>query len=284
MARSETGQQLISLVGFPAITNEAVRLVDDLLNRVLDENPKVLFNSDPMRLALSAHAKTGLTGGSERVRVASLAPGYCILARRRDYTDIVQLDSRFLLSPERMLSRSRLGFDYSLGHAGLSSAGTMYASHLGLACWPVGRDFAVRAGAGPSYARASRLEVAQRVRRVVLRELNAHGGYASRLFVGRLRASVSLTTFAIARRSRLDRGKPERSLGAGRSRRAPELLLSRRDLREEPRPATSSWRTAILPVPGRGQAGWADVQPGQPGSLLRMYPSAASKPNSSLHP
>ena len=66
------------------------------------------------------------------------------------------LDSRFLFSPEVLLSRGRLALYYSLDQADLSSAdirrGTMFASHLGLAYrWPIRSNVAVRIGAGPSY-------------------------------------------------------------------------------------------------------------------------------------
>ena len=67
-------------------------------------------------------------------------------------------DSRFLIGPDVLLSRGRLALYYALDYADLSSAGAMYASHLGLAYrWPVGRNVAVRAGAGPSYVTIERL-------------------------------------------------------------------------------------------------------------------------------
>ena len=56
------------------------------------------------------------------------------------------------------LSRGRLALYYALDYADLSSAGSMYASHLGVAYrWPLGRNLAVRAGAGPSYVTAEHL-------------------------------------------------------------------------------------------------------------------------------
>lgn len=66
------------------------------------------------------------------------------------------LGSRLLISPEVQLSHGRFALYYALDQADLSSAsirrGTMYASHLGLAYrWPLGRSFAIAAGAGPSY-------------------------------------------------------------------------------------------------------------------------------------
>ena len=68
------------------------------------------------------------------------------------------LDSRFLISPEVLLSRERLAFYYSLDLADLSSGGTMYGNHYGLAYrWPVGQNGAFRAGAGPSYVSVEHL-------------------------------------------------------------------------------------------------------------------------------
>src|SRR5688572_10194254 len=66
------------------------------------------------------------------------------------------LGSQFLISPEVLLSRGRLALYYNLDRANLSSSdlrrGTMWASHVGFAYrWPIGRNLAVRAGAGPSY-------------------------------------------------------------------------------------------------------------------------------------
>lgn len=66
------------------------------------------------------------------------------------------IGSTLLISPEVMLSRGRLSLYYALDEADLSSPdirrGAIYASHFGVAyAWPVGRDFAIRAGAGPSY-------------------------------------------------------------------------------------------------------------------------------------
>jgi hypothetical protein len=66
------------------------------------------------------------------------------------------LGSRFLISPEAQISHGHIAVYYALDHASLSSTnirrGTMYASHLGLAYrWPIGRNVAIRAGAGPSY-------------------------------------------------------------------------------------------------------------------------------------
>jgi hypothetical protein len=67
-------------------------------------------------------------------------------------------DSRFLIGPEVQLSRGRLALYYALDHADLPFAGAMFASHFGLAYrWPLGRNFALSAGAGPSYVTIAEL-------------------------------------------------------------------------------------------------------------------------------
>jgi hypothetical protein len=78
-----------------------------------------------------------------------------IAAGQQSY-EAQDLGSQLLISPEVLLSRGRFALYYALDFADLSSdnirRGTMYASHLGLSHrWPVGRNVAVRAGAGPSY-------------------------------------------------------------------------------------------------------------------------------------
>jgi len=66
------------------------------------------------------------------------------------------LGSRFLISPEAQVSHDRLAIYYALDQTNLSSSslrrGTLHASHLGVAYqWPLGRNAALSAGAGPSY-------------------------------------------------------------------------------------------------------------------------------------
>lgn len=111
---SETGKTLISAVGFPGVTGRAVELVDELLNRLNDDRPEVLFRSRPMTLALTTRARDELTGGLPGIRPGVLNPGYCLMARGRDFSRIVGLNPRFLiaygklvpgdLNPEEFLS------------------------------------------------------------------------------------------------------------------------------------------------------------------------------------
>lgn len=87
------GRTLVSMLGFPGITIEAVRLVDQLLNRLSDVKPDVIFRSRPMQLALTKYARDTFRAGNERIRVGSLARGFCVLARRRDFDLIAESDA-----------------------------------------------------------------------------------------------------------------------------------------------------------------------------------------------
>lgn len=87
--QSDTGKELTSTLGFPAVTGSAIKMLDELLNRLNRSEPEILFKSRPLRLALTEKAKIDYTGGSERVQIGSLAPGFCVLARGRDFDTFV---------------------------------------------------------------------------------------------------------------------------------------------------------------------------------------------------
>jgi hypothetical protein len=84
-AQSGTGQALVSVLGFPAITQQAISVLDELLERLTDSKPETLFKSMPMRLALSKYAREEFAGGNPRVRIGALTRGFCIMTRGRDY-------------------------------------------------------------------------------------------------------------------------------------------------------------------------------------------------------
>ncbi|MCX2679453.1 hypothetical protein OOZ15_05810 [Galbibacter sp. EGI 63066] len=93
--KSDTGTAFTSAIGFPAITNTAINLIDELLNKLNRSKPEVLFKSRPLRLALSKKAKDEYTGGSERVRIGSLSPGFCVLARGRDFKTLINANAYY---------------------------------------------------------------------------------------------------------------------------------------------------------------------------------------------
>lgn len=98
--QSGAADKLVSLLGFPAITLQAIDALDELLNRVADSQPKPLFKSLPMRLAFSRFARDQFTGGSARMRIGCLSQGACVLARASEY-------DRF--------AGANLGFDATIG-------------------------------------------------------------------------------------------------------------------------------------------------------------------------
>jgi hypothetical protein len=78
-----------------------------------------------------------------------------VAAGRQSYEGI---GLQSVIGPEVMLTRGRLGLYYALDRVGLPSVGPLFASHLGLSYrWPVGRNLAIRAGAGPSYVTLAKL-------------------------------------------------------------------------------------------------------------------------------
>ncbi|MFS4448360.1 hypothetical protein [Maribacter sp. 2307UL18-2] len=87
--QSDTGKTLTSTIGFPAITNNAINLLDELLNKLDKSDPEILFKSRPLRLALSEKAKSDYTGGNERIKMGSLSPGFCVLARGKDFNTFI---------------------------------------------------------------------------------------------------------------------------------------------------------------------------------------------------
>lgn len=90
-----TGTALTSVLGFPAVTQAAIGIIDELVGRLADAEPEVLFKSKPMRLALTGKAHDEFTGGSPRVRLGSLNNGYCVLARYGDYSAIADTNAVF---------------------------------------------------------------------------------------------------------------------------------------------------------------------------------------------
>ena len=113
---SETGRSLISILGFPAVTTQAIHLVDELMNRIDDSEPEVLFKSLPMRLALTQQAKNDYTGGNERIRIGCLNPGFCILARGRDFSTFVNSDAIYYPSYGKLVPMSLSQADLMSGN------------------------------------------------------------------------------------------------------------------------------------------------------------------------
>lgn len=93
--QSDTGKALTSVIGFPAIGHTAIGLIDELLNKLDADTTGVLFKSRALTLALSKQAKTDFSGGNPRIKVGCLNPGFCVIARGRDYPTIANADAFF---------------------------------------------------------------------------------------------------------------------------------------------------------------------------------------------
>jgi hypothetical protein len=93
--QTQAARRLVSLLGFPAITTQAIAVIDELLERLSDSQPTVLFRSLPMRLALSRWARDQFTGGNTKIRMGAMNPGLCVLARGRDYKSIADTDASY---------------------------------------------------------------------------------------------------------------------------------------------------------------------------------------------
>jgi hypothetical protein len=100
-AQSGTARALISTLGFPAVTNQVIRVVDQLLEK-LEGPPQILFKGFPMRLAFSGYARDAYTGGSQRVRVGSLNRGFAIFARGRDFETVAKSNAIYLPAYDRL--------------------------------------------------------------------------------------------------------------------------------------------------------------------------------------
>jgi hypothetical protein len=104
--QSGTGKALTSIIGFPAIAQSAIGLVDELLNKLNDDVTGVLFKSRPLTLALSKMAKDDFSGGNPRVKVGCINPGFCIIARGRDYALLANADASFYTSYGKLVPTS----------------------------------------------------------------------------------------------------------------------------------------------------------------------------------
>ena len=94
-AESGTGTALISTLGFPALTSQAIHVVDELLDRITDSGPQILFKGFPMRLAFSKYARNEFAGGNPKVRVGCFNRGFAVFARGRDFATVADSNSIF---------------------------------------------------------------------------------------------------------------------------------------------------------------------------------------------
>ena len=86
---SGTGKALTSALGFPAITQTAIQVIDELVSRFQD-NAGSLLKSRPTTFALSQRAMSAYTHSNPQIRMASLNPGWSLIARGADYARLTR--------------------------------------------------------------------------------------------------------------------------------------------------------------------------------------------------
>ena len=106
-AKTDTAKDLFSLVGFPGITASALSCVGNMLDNLLEEEPEILFQSQPVKLAFTQAAKDDLNGDLDINRVSCLNPGFWVMARKSDFKKIIELKPIYfsgfgLLAPDGM--------------------------------------------------------------------------------------------------------------------------------------------------------------------------------------
>lgn len=90
---SDTAKGLVSAFGLPAVTLQVINVFDQLLDRISNSSPKILFGGRPMRLAFSKQARTDFTGGNPRVSMGCLNAGFCVFTRGRDFNTVAKSNS-----------------------------------------------------------------------------------------------------------------------------------------------------------------------------------------------
>lgn len=98
-AKSNSAQDLFSLIGLPGITKLAIDSVSGMLDNLFDKEPEILFQSQPIKLAFSKFAKEELGGGISATSVSCLNPGFWVMARRADYDRIINNKPLYYTGP-----------------------------------------------------------------------------------------------------------------------------------------------------------------------------------------
>ena len=110
-AKSDVGDRLISSLGFPGITREAIKIIDQAVG--LLNAPSVIFQSDKMDFALSEFARQDFTMGMPNIEIGVINPGFCLLAPQGKFDLITQLKPKYLATYGRLVPGD---WDYSDYH------------------------------------------------------------------------------------------------------------------------------------------------------------------------
>jgi len=81
-SQSSSGRSLISALGFPGVTSNVIKFVDDAANKFVGDNAKVLFSSRGLPIAFTKQSQAEISATG--TRIGSLKTGVWIFARGRD--------------------------------------------------------------------------------------------------------------------------------------------------------------------------------------------------------
>jgi hypothetical protein len=93
-AASDAGKALVAALGFPAVTSQVIRFVDEAASRFEKTNPEVIFASRPLKFAFSKQARDGFYS-SGAARIGALNPGLWLMARGRDFKSLENIPAYY---------------------------------------------------------------------------------------------------------------------------------------------------------------------------------------------
>jgi len=91
---SNGAKTLTAALGFPAVTQQVIKFVDEAASRLEGTNPEVLFASRSMKLAFSKEARASYVGNGP-IKIGCLNPGTWVLARGRDFQTLANAQALF---------------------------------------------------------------------------------------------------------------------------------------------------------------------------------------------
>jgi hypothetical protein len=93
-ARSDAGKSLVSALGFPAITNQVLRFVDEAASRFEKTSPEILFASNSLKFAFSKSARADFFS-SGATKIGALNQGTWLMARGRDFRTLANIPAYY---------------------------------------------------------------------------------------------------------------------------------------------------------------------------------------------
>lgn len=110
-AESDAGRALTAAIGFPAVTQQVVRFVDEVTSRFDDRNAELLFASQPLKFAFSKQARANYVGSSP-IKIGSLNQGLWVLARGRDLATLADAKAYFYPTYGRLIPANKTPQDF----------------------------------------------------------------------------------------------------------------------------------------------------------------------------